>query len=87
MIIPLNNKVLLDVEKSGDTEDKGGFVVVKTKKEGLLKGVVVEGYGYTPGTVVYFSPYGSEEIEGKVIVELDQIWAYESKTNTEDTGE
>lgn len=78
MIIPVNNKVLLVVEKEKDVEDHGGFKVVKTKKDSLLKGVVEGKESMLPaGTIVYFSAYGYEEIDGKVLVDYDQIWAYE----------
>jgi len=79
MIEPINNKILVEVEKEKDVENKGGFVVVKTRKDSLLKGTVVAGGGFNPGTVIYFAAYGYEEIDGKILVDYSQIWAYERK--------
>lgn len=86
-IIPVNNKVLLEVEKEKEVENKGGFMVVKTRKDSLLRGTVIGGHGYTPGVVVYFAAYGYEEVDGKVLIDADQIWAYERAADKEDRGE
>lgn len=83
-IIPVNNKVLVEVEKEKDVENKGGFMVVKTRKDSLLRGTVVAGHGYTPGVVIYFAAYGYEEVDGKVLIDADQIWAYERQIDKED---
>jgi len=82
-IVPINRKVLLAVEKEKEVEDHGGFKTVKTRKDSLLKGVVISG-PFNPGTVVYFAAYGYEEINGDILVDYEQIWAYEGQeTNPE----
>lgn len=85
MIVPVNRKVLVRVEKEKDIEDKGAFKVVKTKKDSLLKGTIIAvshdlldtHFGIAVDKIIYFSAYGYEEVDGDILVDFDQIWAYE----------
>jgi len=84
MIKPFGNRILVEVEKEKDIIDTGSFKVVRTKKETLMRGTLLDisndfqsSLTLRIGDIIYFSAYGSEEVDGKVLINASEIWAYE----------
>jgi len=84
MIKPFGNRVLVQLEKEKDIIDTGSFKVMRTKKETLMRGTLIDisrefqsSLTLRVGDIIYFSAYGSEEVDGKVLINASEIWAYE----------
>ena len=92
-IVPVNNKILVRIDKIADVEDVGGFKVMRTKKDSLIRGEVIraderidrpEFPCIQSGAFIYFSSYGHEAIGDEILVDFVDIWAYEREIDRED---
>lgn len=81
-VLPAGNRLLIIPDKIEDLEDHGAFVAVKTKKDSLLRGLVVgAGSGHLNFWInrnVYFGAYGYEQVGEYVIVDVEDVHAYDN---------
>lgn len=81
-IVAAGNRLLILADKVEEVENYTGFVAVKTKKDSLLRGLVVgAGSGHLNnwiGRNVYFGAYGYEQVGEYSIVDVEDVHAYDN---------